>query len=156
MIMREFLLNVSLVAAATALFRMLVPETGFKKQIGFLISCFFISVTASFFMGGNLEIEGVYGVDFDTGGSITDFSEQATLARKQAIAEEVSARINEILQQNGIYPSEISVIVNISGLYSISINEIKLVLPPDADFGKASALIEKEVGTDIKVIITAI
>jgi hypothetical protein len=38
-------------------------------------------------------------------------------------------------------------------LYSISINEILLVLPPDTDFGRAATIVEREVGREIKVTI---
>jgi len=146
--MREILLNICLVAIACALFKMLVPENGFKKQIGFLVSCFFITAVISFVTGGSFDFEGV---SFDGGGNFTDFSEEVTTERKRAIAEELSGRVREMLAEQEIFPSKIYVIVNISGMYSISINEIKLVLPPSADFTRASALVEEEVGAGIKV-----
>jgi len=150
---KTILLNICLIAAATALFRMLVPENSFRKQIGFLISCFFITAVASMITNADLNFDGVSGVEFGREHEIIDFSEQTTSERKRAIAEELSGRVRELLEQNEIYPSKIYVIVNISGLYSISINEIKLVLPPDADFGLAATLVEKEVGREIKVTI---
>ncbi|MDR2531809.1 MAG: hypothetical protein LBC82_03095 [Oscillospiraceae bacterium] len=151
--MREMILNICFVAAAAALFKMLVPENSFKKQIGFLTACFFITAVISLVSGANLNFDEISGIDLgDTSGFI-DFSEQTTSARKRAIGEEMSGRVRDVLEQSGIYPSKIYVIVNISGLYSISINEIKLVLPPDANFTEASALVEKEVGTGIKVTI---
>lgn len=157
--MREIILNICLVAIATALFKMLVPESGFKKQISFLISCFFITAAVSFITGGNAELE-QFGRDFgvifgkaDTSYKITDFSEQTLKEQKRAIGEQVSARVREVLEKADIFPLRIYVIVNISDNYSISINEIKLVLPPDSNLIQASALIEKEVGSDIKVTI---
>ncbi|MCL2077095.1 MAG: stage III sporulation protein AF [Oscillospiraceae bacterium] len=158
--MREILLNISLVAVATALFRLLVPENNFKKQISFLISCFFITAVISFITGGgfgNLDAAGLANnfdnLKFNDAEQFVDFTEQTVSQRKRAIAEELSGRVRELLAENDIYPSKIYVIVNISGLYSISINEIKLVLPPDGDFTRASALVEKEVGTGVKVTI---
>ncbi|MCL2638522.1 MAG: stage III sporulation protein AF [Oscillospiraceae bacterium] len=153
--MRAILLNICFVAAATALFRMLVPENSFKKQISFLISCFFITALISLVSGVNINFDEFKSVEFGTAAEFTDFSEQTTAARKRAIAEELSARVREVLEREEIYPSKIYVIVNISGLYSISINEIMLVLPPDADFARASALTEQTVGRDIKVTIEA-
>jgi len=149
--MREILLNICLVAVATALFRMLVPENSFRKQIGFLTACFFITAVISLVSGREAVFGDVSGVDFGTESKFIDFSEQTTKQRKQAIGEELSGRVREVLNRNGIEPSKIYVIVNISGLYSISINEIKLVLPPESDFIKASAIVEKEVGEGIKV-----
>jgi len=152
--MKEILLNICLVAVGTALFKMLIPENSMKKQIGFLISCFFITALISFIKGGEWDVKGI---DFDGGNTgytdYVDFSQQVNADRKREIAAEMSARIRETLELKEIYPFKIYVIVNISGLYSISISEIKLVLPPDGDFAEASALVEKEVGPGIKVSI---
>jgi len=134
---------------------MLVPENSFKKQIGFLISCFFITAVISLVSGVNINFDEFTDIEFGTGGGFIDFSEQTTQARKRAIAEELSSRVREVLERDEIYPSKIYVIVNISGLYSISINEILLVLPPGADFARAAALTEQTVGRDIKVTIEA-
>jgi phenylpyruvate tautomerase PptA (4-oxalocrotonate tautomerase family) len=150
--MREILLNISLVAIAAALFRMLVPENSFKKQISFLVACFFIMSVVSLVSGVEINLSEIEGVEFAPETKFIDFSEQTTAQRKRAIGEELSERVRDILNENGFYPSKIYVIVNISGLYSISINEIRLVLPPDSDFVKASALVEKEVGKGISVI----
>jgi len=149
--MRELLLNISLVAIAAALFRMLIPESSFRKQVGFLIACFFITAVISLVTGADIDFGGTDGISFSTESRITDFTGQTTAQRKRAIGEEVSGRVSELLAAHDIYPSKIYVIVNISDLYSISINEIKLVLPPDADFGRASALVEREVGEGIQV-----
>jgi hypothetical protein len=150
--MRTILLNICFIATATALFRMLIPENSFKKQIGFLISCFFITAVISLVRGVDINFDGFDGVEFGADSSFIDFSEQTTSARKRAIAEELSGRVREVLAASEIYPSKIYVIVNISGLYSISINEIRLVLPPDADFYLAASIVEEIVGKDIKVI----
>ena len=153
--MREILLNISLVAIASALFKMLIPENSFKKQIGFLVACFFVTSVMAQITGGDFELGNLDLITFsgENESRFTDFSEQTTAYRKRIIADEMGARIREVLEQNGIEPSKIYVIVNISGLYSISINEIKLVLPYDADLVLASSLVEKEVGAGIKVTI---
>ncbi|MCL1823157.1 MAG: stage III sporulation protein AF [Oscillospiraceae bacterium] len=151
--MRAILLNICMVAAATALFRLLVPENGFKKQISFLISCFFITAVISFISNAEQNFKELEpSINFESNSSFIDFSGQTTAERKRAIAEEMSERVRAVLLQNGIEPSKIYIIVNISDTYSISINEIRLVLKPEDDFTQASALVEKEVGPDIKVI----
>ncbi|MCL2108458.1 MAG: stage III sporulation protein AF [Oscillospiraceae bacterium] len=153
---KEIILNICLVAVATALFRMLVPENNFKKQIGFLISCFFITAVVAFITGATPDLANLpdeFAVVFDGAERISDFTTQTTAQRKRAIGEEVAARVRGVLEENEIYPSEIRVVVNISGSYSISINEIRLVLPPGSDMLRASALVEGEVGDGIKVTI---
>jgi hypothetical protein len=136
---------------------MLVPESSFKKQISFLISCFFITAVISLVSGISIDFNEFSGVEFgdSSGGNFIDFSGQTTSARKRAIAEELSGRVREVLEAENIYPSKIYVIVNISGLYSISINEILLVLPAGADFSRAAALMEQVVGGDIKITTEA-
>jgi len=153
--MRIIILNICFIAVATALFRMLIPENSFKKQIGFLISCFFITSIVALITNADINFDEFTGIEFGTESNYIDFSEQTTAARKRAIGEEVAARVREVLAEHEIYPSKIYVIVNISGLYSISINEIRLVLPPDADFSLASVITEREAGRDIKVTIEA-
>jgi hypothetical protein len=153
--MRVIILNICFIAVATALFRMLVPENSFKKQISFLISCFFITAVISLITNSDLDFDEFTGIEFGTESNYIDFTEQTTSARKRAIGEEVAARVRTVLEAEEIYPSKIYVIVNISGLYSISINEIVLVLLPDADFHAASVITEREVGRDIKVTIEA-
>ena len=152
--MREILLNISIVAVATALFRLLIPENSFKKQIGFLISCFFVTAVVSFITGGKWSVPEISdNLKFGSGGQYVDFTEQSVALKKREIGDELSGRVREVLAGNDIYPSKIYVIVNISEFNSISINEIKLVLPPDGDFAEASALVEKEVGAGVKVTI---
>ena len=65
----------------------------------------------------------------------------------------MSDKLYSLLNSSGIYPDEIHVIVNISGLYSISITQVKLVFS-EAQRSAAEAaeeLLSQELPPEIKV-----
>ena len=68
----------------------------------------------------------------------------------------MSDKLYALLNENGIYPVEIHVIVNISGLYSIDITQVKLVFGAgqQAAAEAAAELLARELTEDIKVTVT--
>jgi hypothetical protein len=154
--MNQLILNICVITVAIALYKMLVPDGAFTKQIGFLVTCFFIAGIAGYFGGAN----GLIHADtlkqaFSDGASYVDFSAQLTENRKRAIADELSARVRETLESNNISCEKIYVIVNISGLYGISISEIELVLPVGEEENEQAAadLAQRTVGPTIAVSV---
>jgi len=151
--MRIILLNICLTAIALCLFKMLIPENSMKKQADFLIACFFLASLLFFFTSG--------GIDFSSALTVPEgevpyvnFEETYQKAQQRVIGIEMRNRINAVLELEGIYPEEIYTIVNISGKYSISINEIRLVLSDKEDMEilkKAIYITQKEVGDSILV-----
>lgn len=151
--MQEMVLSVSLVAIAAGLFRMLIPDSTFKKQIAFLVACFFAVSAINIFKNGSVDVsalseamrqEGVY----------TDFSAQEYELTQTEIAQRLSDGLKEKLAKEEIYPENIFVIVDISGSFSISIIEIRLVF--SAEQAELAPIAEKkvteEVGDEIKVV----
>ncbi|MCL1788771.1 MAG: hypothetical protein FWG33_00250 [Oscillospiraceae bacterium] len=125
--MREILLNICLTSIALYLFKMLIPENTFKKQTDFLVACFFLSVLAFFFTSGRINL--AHGINFsDEKLPYVNFEEEYAHAQKRAVEREIHANVSRVLSEEEIFPEEIYVIVNISDKYSISINEIRLVL----------------------------
>ncbi len=149
--MRAALLNICLVAVGVGILKMLIPVNSFDKQINFLISCFFIASIIFSFSNEHIDFKSMAGEINSK--PYVDFTASLTNDRKNAIATELSERVREVLVNNQISPKKIYVIVNISGLHSISINEIKLVLSEYDDFQRASDIVTEEVGSDIKVSI---
>ncbi|MCL1902923.1 MAG: hypothetical protein FWF94_00710 [Oscillospiraceae bacterium] len=125
--MREILLNICMTSIALCLFKMLIPENSLKKQTDFLVACFFLSVLAFFFTSGrvNFAEEATFIIENIP---YADFNEEYVNAQKRAVERETQASLLRVLNDGGIFPEEIYVIVNISDKYSISINEIRLVL----------------------------
>ena len=76
--MKEMIVSVCLVSVATAIFKMLVPENSFKKQISFLIACFFAISLMSILTKGKFEV---------------DFSSEAFNQQNDFL--DISKRVNE-------------------------------------------------------------
>lgn len=150
--MKQIALCICLVAVATTLYKMLVPEGSLSKQINFLITCFFLAGILQNITGSDM-FEDLRGA-MVTNGTYIDFSAQISAEQKEKIAAEVSGKVREALAAHDIFPEKIYVVVNISGLYSISINEIELVLAPDADSQKAYDIARGVVGNDIEIVIS--
>ena len=83
-----------------------------------------------------------------------DFTEEAYRITQTEIAENLSANLKKTLAQEEIYPENIFVIIDISGSFSISIIEIRLVFSSEhADsISAAEKRVTEEVGDGIKVV----
>ncbi|MGN0597828.1 MAG: hypothetical protein ACI4J1_10950 [Ruminiclostridium sp.] len=152
--MEKILLNISLVAVLTALFRMLAPEKMFKKQISLLISCFFITSAAFFITGGSFDFSGISKA-FTANGGYVDFSNQYSQQTKREIASAMSDRVTALLDSYGIAPRQIYITVNISDTLCISISEIRLVFDSESSriAEQAQQIVKAEVGDEIEVSI---
>jgi len=156
--MRQTLLNICLTAIALSLFKMLVPENSLKKQTDFLIACFFTASLLFLFTSGGINLAGAIDLSANAA-SYADLSERYAEAQKHAIGVQMRERIGALLAKEGVYPDEIYTIVNISGKYSISISEIRLVFRDKGEYPesvmetlkKGVALTQKEVGDSILV-----
>lgn len=148
------ILTICFIALITGLFKMLVPQNNFKAQISFLIACFFAVNVIS--CVGNADFD--LSVDF-SGESIpiVDFTEVVSDEAKRRVNKATQKEVLLWLSLYDIDTENISVIVHISGMYSISINEIELVFSDDTDtktLEKAVGIVQEKVGEDIKVTPT--
>lgn len=150
--MNDLLLNVAVIAIATALFRLLIPENTFKKQLSFLISCFFLS--AVFFSVTNGQFDLDIGSLTKTTNEYVDFSEQLREHTTRTIAEEMRKEVAALLAEKNITAEEIGIIVNISEVGSISISEIRLVLNEEKDLSEAEKTLLESVGDEIAVSVS--
>lgn len=150
----NFLLTICLTAIAAAVFRIMVPENKFTKQITLLISCVFILSGINAISGTAININSA---DFEItdGSSYISFSGDVNKQLQKQICKEMSDKLYSLLNKNGIYPEQIHIGVNISGLYSISITQVKLVLGKDMtdQSAQALALLKQELSDDIEIII---
>lgn len=122
----RFMSTVCLAAICMAVFRLLIPENKFQKQISLLIMCVFLLTSISAF--GNIEInldEDAFELGVNT--DYITFSEQVNENIREKVCADMEAKVRDLLNKREIYPDEIHVIVNISGLYSIDITQVKLV-----------------------------
>ncbi len=149
--MNEILLNISITAIITAIFKLLIPDERNAKQIKLLLSCFFI-VTVMNVLNSNVQINGITDI-FAIDTSYNDYS----IAFEKQTAEETAENLrkyirNELVKEN-IEPEKIYIDINISENSSISFNEIRLVFDDIStdEAERAVSITEKCVGNEIKV-----
>ncbi len=149
----DFLLTVCMAAVASAIFRMLVPEGKFSKQISLLIVSVFLLSGISALSGAELSLD-TEQFSLQGGSELVSFSGDVNKSLQKKICGDMSEKLHALLSEKEIFPQQIHVNVNISGLYSISITQVKLV------FGKgeeqtaqeAYRLVRSELPEDIEVI----
>ena len=152
--MKETILEIALAAIATGLFKLLLPDSGFKKQIAFLTACFFLLSCISFFRNSSWDISALSDA-LRQEGAYVDYSAEAYRLTQNEIAQALAEDIGGLLTENEIPAEEIRVIVDISSSFSISIKQVRLAFSlKDADCAAfAEELVKKEVGDEIEVIV---
>lgn len=148
----KFLSTICIAAICTALFRMLVPENKYAKQISLLIAAVFLLTGITAVTGAELDLEPrdyKFSENDNFAGMTADVSENM----QKKICKDMSDKLYKLLGEHKIYPEEIHVIVNISGLYSINITQVKLVFGEGerAAAEAAAELLSNELSEDIKI-----
>lgn len=122
----QFLSTVCMAAIASALFRMLIPENKYAKQISLLMAGLFILAGVNAVRGADIIFDdGQY--SYEDSADYIGFSGDINRELQKKICAEMSDKVYSLLNQHGIYPEEVHIAVNISGLYSISITQVELV-----------------------------
>ena len=139
-------------AVAAALFRMLVPENKAAKQVSLLIVGVFLLSAITAISGADIKLsEDIW----DTGISedYIGFSGEVNRSLQKKICGDMSKKVYTLLNENGFFPKQVHVIVNISGLYSIDITQVRLVFGKDerAAAEAAAQLLAGELSEDIEV-----
>ena len=152
--MREVILGIALTAIAAGIFKLICPESGFKKQIGFLIASFFLLSCLSLVNSDKTDLSAITD-SFREQGAYMDFSGEVYKMTQEEIANRLAADLDEKLKENKIFCKEIRVIIDISSTYSISIKQVRLAFTADSaeNADAAESLVKKEVGDEIEVII---
>ena len=148
----RFLSTVCLAAICMAVFRLLIPENKFQKQISLLIMCVFFLTSISAF--GNIEInldEDAFDLGVNT--DYITFSEKVNGDIRKKICSDMENKVRDLLKEHEIYPDEIHIIVNISGLYSIDITQVKLVFSAEdrAAAEAAAEILAEELPAEITI-----
>lgn len=147
----QFLLTVCMAATAMALLRMLVPEKKFTKQMSLLIAATFVLAAVSSLSDAEFDLD-ASAYQYEGSAGYVSFSGEVNKSLQERVCRAMSDKLYGLMNSNGLYPEEIHVIVNISGLYSISITQVKLVFPK-GESGAAEAaaeLLSGQLPEDIK------
>lgn len=148
----DFLLTVCMAAIVSALFRLLVPENKFSKQISLLIVCVFLLTGINALCGAQLDLS-ADALDIGVTEDYIGFSGDVNKALQKKICGDMSEKLYALMNENDIFPLQIHIGVNISGLYSISITQVKLVLR-ESDQDKADRallLLSDALSDDIEI-----
>ena len=147
----QFFSTVCMAAIASALFRMLVPENRSAKQIALLIAGLFILAGVNAFKSADLSFDKEQ-YSYEADADYIGFSGDINKELQKKICNDMSDKLYSLLNSAGIYPREIHVIVNISGLYSISITQVELVFEESrrSEAAAAEELLSAELPPEIK------
>lgn len=151
----QTLSTICIAAIAAALFRLLIPEGKLSKQLSLLTAGVFLLVGITAFSGAGIELD-ISAFEEEADNKINDFSSEVNERLKQEICEKTEKQVRDLLEKNEIYPEQIHVIVNISGLYGIDITEIRIV--PGGDYTdetvqKAERILKNELSENIKITV---
>ena len=146
-----FLTSICIAAIAMALFRLLVPENKFSKQITLLIACVFLLTGRTAASGAEINLED--SAELGENADFICFSEQVDGQLKQKICRNMEVKIRALLAENGLFPEEVHIIVNISGLYGINISEVKVLFGGEEGLETARKILGNALSGDIKVTV---
>ncbi len=149
----KFLSTVCVAAIASALFKILVPENKFSKQISLLTAGVFLLIAITAFAGIKPELD-ISEYENEADSAISDFSSGVNEQLKDEVCRKAEEKIRTLLAEKEIYPEQVGIIVNISGLYSIDITEIRIVLGENSAGETAFELLRSEFPKDIKITVT--
>lgn len=134
----KFLATVCVAAIVMAIFRVILPENKFKKQVSFLIAGVFLLTGISAVSGAEFDFSFENNALFESERYV-QFSGDVNENLRNKICDDMSDKIYELLNEREIYPKEVHIIVNISGLYSISIRQVRLVFDAGEEAAAAAA-----------------
>ena len=151
-----FLSTICVAAIAAALFKILVPENKFSKQLSLLTAGVFLLVGITAFSGAELDLD-ISAFEEDADDKMDDFSSGVNERLREEICGKMEEKVRTLLMQSEIYPEQIHVIVNISGLYGIDITEIRIVLKEDSTeelAHTAENLLKRELSENVKITVS--
>lgn len=148
-----FLVSICIAAICIALYKLLVPENKFSGQISFLCVCVFLLTGISAVSGAEIDLSSdPYELGADE--NYIEFSQITEEQARKRVGTEMREKIKAILAEREIFPEEIHVIINISGLYGIDISQVKLVFNAgeQAAADAAADVLSRELPEDIRIV----
>lgn len=149
--MNEILIEISVAAIITAIFKILVPGDTHKEQMKLIISCFFIITAINIFTENTdiSEIKDIFRTDITYNDYSVDFERQ--IAEKTA--DNLRSKLLAEMEKEQIKPDKIYIDINISDNSSISISKIRLVFPDikSSEAERAVEITEKCTGNEITI-----
>lgn len=151
--MNEILIEISVAAIITSIFKILIPGEHNKDQMRLIISCFFIITIINIFTE-NININEIKDI-FKTEITYNDYSVDFERQTAERTADNLRNKLLAELKKEGIEPEKIYIDINISDNSSISISKIRLVFPDvnTSEAERAVTLAEKYTGNEITIVL---
>lgn len=148
----QFFSTVCMAAIASALFRMLIPENRFAKQISLLTAGLFILAGVNALRNTDFSLDSAK-YSYEESADYIGFSGDVNRELQKKVCSEMSDRVYSLLNEQGICPEEVHIAVNISGLYSISITQVELVFSEGQRSAAEAAeeLLSRELPEEIRI-----
>ena len=148
---KELVTTLCLAGIGLAIYKMMVPSGTYEKQIRVLVSLVFILGVISPFARGEISIPVSANNELIESIEYARIEEQANSYLKSHFTTNLESALIKVLEEKGSAVDKISVNVDISEEYSISINEVRVLISNNADTGAVKAAIIKEVGEDTEI-----
>ncbi len=143
--------SVCAAAVCGAVFKMMFPEGNLQKIFKCVICVFFLCTVISPLMEIELpDFKNIADSEYDFPKENTEFNDISA----KVIEEQIIADTSELLLDDGIVLSDISVKINISGSGGIDINKFALTLDRNYDFNMIKEKVKQKIGIEPEIFVS--
>ncbi len=140
-----------------AIFSSMYPSEKFAGQMKMIFSLIFILCLIKPFAKGSFELPEISETVAASSDYYSYLSESADEYFIRSVENNISASLEAALREAEIYPLEVKTSINISENYSISINEVEIVLDEPDGSEAARRCVSEKLGGDAPVaVVTAV
>ena len=136
-----------------SVFNSLYPSEKFAGQLKIIFSLIFILSLIKPIVSGRLELPEIAEAAAASSDYYESLGGKADDYFVRSAENNISAAVESILHENGIYPEEVETSINISENYSISISEVKIELENAADAETARRCVSEQIGNNAAVTV---
>lgn len=140
-------MTICITAVVTAIFSMLVPNSGNERVLKFAVSLFFLTGLISPFATGDLDFHLDLG-EFENPAVRQELSGEVGEQFCSLAGKNLEAAVERVLLAQGIAPKKVTVQINIGADGGISITRMEVLLPAElsGEAARATALVQRETG----------
>lgn len=150
---KELITTLCLAGIGLAIYKMMVPSGTYEKQIRVLVSLVFVLGVISPFAKGDISLPVSANSDLSENIEYLRIEEQANTYLELHFTTNLETALLKVLEEKDVAVNKISVNVDISKDYSISINEVRVLISNNDESAVVKAIIQKEVGEDTDVLV---
>ncbi len=134
-------------------FSRLYPSEKFEKQMKTIFSLIFLVSVSAPVLNGDLQLPDISETVAASNSYYQEISSNADEYFINSIENNISIRLESVLNSQNIFPLEIQTSVNISEDNSISINEVNVLMSSDEYEKEIKACVYENIGNDTTVVV---